>query len=151
MEKYYLMQEIYSIVWKIMSDSKEEEESIIFESQIEDLSKQAIYYQSLDNTEKIQNITLYNSLIELTAEYEGVLDVYKTRLEDINGIKKKKVAYNNKTFTDALSKISKIRQKIDEKEATSLDELLVLYEELKTLQMKIVPYLETKKLEIVKI
>jgi len=130
------------------NDNKDNSEDI-FEVRVENLLLQATMYQSMDTTDKIQNIEQYNSIIATTNEYEEILDGCKERLNNIENMKKKKVVYNNKTFSNAMDKIIEIKQKTDS--SSSLEELLTLYEELMNIQVKMIPYLETKKMEIVKI
>lgn len=135
-------------------DDNSSEEIITFENQMEQLLKNATEYSAMSTTEKIQHVDKYNSIIACISEYEGILEEYKKKMEDtLNKIdktdKKKKVTYNNKTFTSAMDKLIQIKDKLDDD--ISLDELLTLYEELTNIQVKMVPYLEGKKLEIVKI
>lgn len=132
----------------VNSESDDENLEKLIETHLEKVNE----YDEMDNTEKIKNIQLYNDLMKSVAVYEEELNSYKEKLNDAEATKKnKKTILTSKGYTNAMKSIMDIKIKIDTKEVESVDGLLQLYSTLKELQVKLIPYLEGKKMEIIKI
>ncbi len=126
---------------------------VTFEDNINELAKQVQEYDAMTNDEKIQNIDQYNAIINNISQYEEQLEEYKTRLNNIESSKsqKKKAIYTKKNFVSDMNAIADIRDTIDSSGNIDISVLMELYEKLSEIQRRIIPYLETKKLEIIKL
>lgn len=126
---------------------------VTFEDNINELSKQVQEYDAMTNDEKIQNIDQYNAIINNISQYEEQLEEYKIRLNNIESLKsqKKKANYTKKNFISDMNSIVDIRNIIDSSRNIDISILMELYEKLSDIQKRIIPHLETKKLEIIKL
>jgi len=133
-------------------EQEQEQEELTFESTISDLAIQIQEYDALSNEDKIQNIDQYNAIVTSISQHEEELNELKTKIQDIETIKpsKKKSLYTKKQFVPDMQRIVEIKKHIEDNEDT-ISNLLELYNELVTIQHRIQPYLESKKLEIIKL
>ena len=158
MVMYYLLHQILNM--NDTSDSspssyeeEEEEDELTLTCAIEKELKEINDFNALSNSEKIKNIDTYNTFVSNISDYQAQLEEFQTILDQIENppkTKKKSKPFTNKDFTVAMNKIMEIKKRIDENDI-SVDDLIELYKDLKAFQMKVVPYLEGKKLEIIKI
>lgn len=135
------------------SSNNSDNDNSTFESYINDLAKQVQEYDSKTNDEKIQNIDEYNQIMNNISNYEEEIEKYKTKLSEIESKKplKKKSIYTKNNFTDDMDSLQEIKNSIDStSKDLSIDDLMDLYDKITKIQLRIVPYLENKKMEIIK-
>lgn len=136
-----------------MSEENEDNDSeeSNFETHVNNLVKEVQEYNTLANEDKIQNVDKFNSIMETISQYDTMLQNYKDRLVEIDTKSiKKKSAYVKKNFVTDMEKIMSIKNEIELNRST-IDQLLDLYSEFSIIQQRIIPYLENKKLEIIKL
>ncbi|AYV77022.1 MAG: hypothetical protein Barrevirus8_8 [Barrevirus sp.] len=138
---------------------EEEEKEPDFETNINDLIKQVHAYDALSNEDKIHSIDEYNTIIGNISSYEEQIEKYKEKLSEIEQEEqtqtkekknKKKVLYSKKNFVCDMELIVQIRNELEIQEH-NIEGLLELYEKLVATEQRVKPYLESKKLEIIKL
>ena len=128
-----------------------------FESYINDLAKQVQEYDAQSNEEKIENIDEYNKIQQNINNYEEELEGYKTKLMNIETKKpiKKKSVYGKNSFANDMDSLVTIKNTISSDNSSSknmtIDELMDNYETIVEIQKRVIPYLENKKMEIIKL
>ncbi|ARF09676.1 hypothetical protein Indivirus_2_55 [Indivirus ILV1] len=123
-----------------------------FEQCINDLAKQVHEYNAMSNDEKIKNISQYNNIIKNINQCDEQLKEHNDRLDAITSkSQKKKTTYTKKNFDSDMATIVNIKNTIETSSNLDISILMEYYETISDIQKRILPFLESKKLEIIKL
>lgn len=133
------------------------------ENKITDLKKKIEQYENLSDTDKINNISLYNEIVKELNSCKILLIAIKNTFENIGneesdldeeqpsgGKNKKSKKKTNETVDNLMENVTTVKTKLENKELT-LQELIHLYNQFYQNKTKLVEALKEKKMEIIKI
>ena len=136
------------------------------ENKLEDLKKKINQYENLTDSEKINNIQLYNELASELDKCKIILAASKNTFKNIgqsdefdiddistNSIKKKQKKIKTKeelNMEKLMENIKEMRSQLENKDLT-LQELIHLYDQFNHTQIKLKSMLKDKKMEIIKV